>query len=150
MLLHKPWIKIASPSEATGNRAQKLPEGDMAWKFVKIKGVHLVICFVYFDANVGLSHENMNKFQRCIACKERTGAKLIIAGDFNMTPQDFTKSGIFNVHDMRIIDTGGTGTCKHSTGRSNIDYIIADNDLAALVDQVEIVADVPWQPHTGI
>ena len=56
MLNHKPWLQHATPSEAEGQHGQILPaEGDLVWKFFRIDGVHLVIVFVYFDANIGLS-----------------------------------------------------------------------------------------------
>ena len=52
--------------------------------------------------------------------------------------------------DTVVIDTGADGACKHAHGRSNIDYLIVDHDVALLIDQVEIVLVAPWQPHVGI
>ena len=149
-LCHKPWLQTAIPSEAYGDVGQHLPEGDLAYKYIRVKGLHLVICFAYFDADAGLGKANLEKFQKCIALRDRTGARLIIAGDFNMPLETFNKSAMLQIHGMQIIDSGTDGTCKHANGRSNIDYLIVDHDIAPLIDQMRIVPDLPWQPHVGI
>ena len=67
-----------------------------------------------------------------------------------MPPEVFTSSGLLRINGLQIIESGAGGTCKRAAGRSNIDYLIADHDIAPLIDQMRIVPDVPWKPHVGI
>ena len=45
---------------------------------------------------------------------------------------------------------GKRGTCKHGAGRSNIDYIVVDTEVAQLIDNVSIALDVQLQSNVGI
>ena len=49
----------------------------------------------YFEHSVGLAGENLKKFQDLIALTDRNRRKMIIAGDFNMTPEDWHQIRLF-------------------------------------------------------
>ena len=51
---------------------------------------------------------------------------------------------------MVVTAAGSEGTCKHATGWSLLDYLIVDADLAPLISNLQLVADVPWGPHLAI
>ena len=48
MLMHKPWMQSAIPTAAEGPGGKLLPEGDVAWNHFRIKGLHIIVAFIYF------------------------------------------------------------------------------------------------------
>ena len=71
-------------------------------------------------------------------------------GDFNISACMWEQSGYLSLLDMVPITAGSLGTCRTSTGTSQLDYLLVDAELVPLIGDMEIVANVPWGPHTGV
>ena len=122
----------------------------MVWKHLKIQGMHLVITMVYFDQSIGMTGPNLTKFQKIIEARNRGKVKLIVAADFNMTPATMRASGMLASSGLSIITAGDQATCKHSYGHSQIDYLLVDTDITALIGEVELVTAKSWSAHFGL
>ena len=147
---HKKWLQTATPSIATGNEGHIFPEGDVVWKIRRVQGMHIVIAFAYFDHSIGMTGANLSKFQTICQIRDRGKRKLIVAADFNMTPQRMQESGLLEEAGLTIITAGDDSTCKTSTGWSQIDYLLVDTNIVSLISEVKLVMDKPWNTHAGI
>ena len=81
-LMHKPWLQSAVPIEAEGDAGQQLLEGDIAWKHVRLHGIHIVLAFVYMDHSIGMTGENLCKMHKLNELTDGGRRKLIVVGDF--------------------------------------------------------------------
>lgn len=64
MVFHKPWLQTATPAIAEGHLGRTLPEDDLAWKHVRISGLHLVLATMNFQHSTGLTDVNLDKFRK--------------------------------------------------------------------------------------
>eukprot|EP00974_Lingulodinium_polyedra_P110730 10708707-Lingulodinium_polyedra.AAC.1 len=53
----------------------------------------------------------------------------IVAGDFNMDPEEMKRGGLLDRLPGVVIATEG-GTCRHVAGESRLDYFIASPTMA--------------------
>lgn len=150
MLLHKPWLQSAIPAAAEGAKGQRLPEGDVAWKHFRIKGLHLIVASAYFEDGVGLQGSNLKKIHRLEELRGGGHNHLIVLGDFNVKPAEWHCTHYLNLLNCSIVTAGDEGTCKTRSGYSLIDYALVDNDIRGLVESFEQVGEVPWKPHVGL
>ena len=150
LLMHKPWLQTAIPAEAEGPGGKWLPENDIAWKHVRIKGLSIVIAFAYFDVGTGLKGSNMVKVHRLQALRDGGRAHLIVLGDFNVSANEWHESGFLDILNCTVQTAGEEGTCKSASGYSLIDYALIDNDILNLVESLVQVGEVPWKPHVGL
>lgn len=112
--------------------------------------MRLVIVFAYFDNTIGMQGPNLEKFQRICQIRDRRNKKIIIAADFNMTPQQMRESGMLTLTGLSIITAGDQPTCKHSHSHSQIDYLLVDTSIVSLVSEVKLLAAKTWSAHCGI
>ena len=112
--------------------------------------MHIVIAFAYFDHSIGMTGANLKKFQTICQIRDRGKKKLIVAADFNMTPQRMKESGMLIDVDLTIITAGESDTCKPSTGGSQRDYLLVDASTVGLISELKLVAAKPWSTHAGI
>ena len=63
MISHKPWLQTAAPAIAEDKQGRELLEGGLAWKHLRIKGLHIIIGTIYFDHTTGLTGVNLNKMR---------------------------------------------------------------------------------------
>ena len=57
------WLHTVIPDEALGNEGQVLPEGDITWKHARVKGLHFIRCFAYFECAIGLTGSNVARVE---------------------------------------------------------------------------------------
>ena len=112
--------------------------------------MHIVIAFAYFDHSIGMKGPNLVKFQRICQIRDMGKKKLIVAADFNMTPQKMEESGMLSTVGLSIVTAGKEPTCKHSTGHSLIDYLLVDTSIVSLIRNIKLVEAKPWSTHAGI
>ena len=149
MIFHKPWLQSATPAVAEGSQGRELPASDLAWKHFRIKGLHLVIATVYLDHSIGNSGVNLDKLMRASTLTDDGKRFLIIAGDFNMEPNEWGQA-LLDTMGLGIVKAGNDGTCKTSTGRRQLDYLLVSLNLIPFISNMKVVTDVPWQPHAAI
>ena len=89
MVLHKPWLQTATPAIAEGPQGWVLPEDDLAWKHVRVKGLHITFGTIYFEHSKGLTGRNLHKFTRAAHLTDNGRRLLVLAGDFNMEPHEW-------------------------------------------------------------
>ena len=156
-LAHKTWLQTATPAEASGQDGCNMPDADIIYKYFRIKGKTLCICFVYFDCGVGLAGKNLDKLQKIEEIKDKNHMDTLVIGDFNMQPKDWNEE-VLNRMDMQIMTADSKYTCRNSfnaEGGSIIDYVLVSRSIAALIKNISTVGgedgqQVPWSPHVGI
>ena len=60
------------------------------------------------------------------------------------------KSGLLATSGLSIITAGDADTCKNSHGYSQLDYLLVDTDITALIGEIELVRHKPWSTHFGL
>ena len=88
MIFHRPWLSAATPAIAEGPQGRTLPEGELAWKHFRIKGLHLVFATLYLDHTIGLNGVNLDKLKRAAELNDGGRRLMIIAADFNLEPEE--------------------------------------------------------------
>ena len=149
MVYHKTWLQTATPAIAEGAQGRTLPEGDLAWKHLSIKGQHMVLATIYFDHSTGLAGNNLDKFRRAASLTDEGRRMIILAGDYNMEPDEWDQE-ILDAVGLTIITVGSEKTCKTSKASKQNDYLLVSTSLVPFIEDLAIVPDVVWQPHVAI
>ena len=92
MIFHKNWLQSAAPAIAEDPIGAELLEGDLAWKHVRIRGVHLVIATLQLDHGIGLTGINLDKLSRVAQVMHGGRRYIIVAAGFNMEPEEWDNS----------------------------------------------------------
>ena len=79
-----------------------MPDSDLIYKYFRVRGKTLCICFVYFDCGAGLAARNLDKLQKIEELKDRNHMDTIVIGDFNMPTKDWSEE-LINRMDMQIM-----------------------------------------------
>ena len=81
---------------------------------------------------------------------------MIIAGDFNMDPSEWSEDTLDKMN-FDIIKPNTTHTCRTTAdgGTSFLDYLLVSRGIAPMVHNVSTIGGddgqpVPWSPHVGI
>ena len=149
MIFHKPWLQAATPAIAEGAQGRELPEGDLAWKHFRIKGLHLVFATLYLDHSIGITGVNVEKLGRAAELTDGGRRLLIIAADVNMETDEWDEA-ILKSLGLGIVKAGCDGTCKTSNGRKQLDYLLVSIDLIPFISNMKVVRDVAWSPHSAV
>ena len=149
MIYHKPWLQTATPAIAEGPQGRILPEGDLAWKHLRIRGLHIILATIYFDHSTGLAGNNLDKFRRAALLTQEGKRMIILAGDYNMEPEEWDQE-VLDAVGLTIMTVGAEKTCKTSKGSKQNDYLLVSISLTPFLDDLAIVPDVVWQPHVAI
>ena len=64
------YLRTSAPIEVTGPRGSIMPEGDLTWKHIRLQGVHVIVGFAYFKANLGLKGQNLEMLSRISALRD--------------------------------------------------------------------------------
>ena len=126
MIFHKPWLQAAAPSIAEGLQGTELLEGDLAWKHFRIKGLRLVFGTLYLDHSIGITGNNVDKLRRASELSDGGKRMVIIAGDFNMEPEEWDDYAILDAFGLGIVTVGSDGACKNEQGEKAIGLWIGE------------------------
>ena len=79
-----------------------------------------------------------------------TGLPWILAGDWNMSPEDLCRTGFLDkARGVVLQEPSAAATCLQGKG-SVIDYFVCRQDLEPLLQPEGVVVRVPWRPHVGV
>ena len=111
LMLHRPWLTTAIPTAATGESGQWFEAGDdINWKHFRIRGVHLIVIFAYFQCNIGLSGVNLTKLRKLLAITDQGRKSFVCMGDFNMPPAEWQKGSHLQSLNCVVRTAGDTHT----------------------------------------
>ena len=118
---------------------------------------HKTICiaFAYFDHTIGLVGENLRKLHFIDSLRDGGNCEVLVVGDFNMIPADWTED-VLDRMGMTLIVPDVPYTCKTTTEKSLIDYLLISRNLAPFIKNLRTVGSphdtekVPWSPHCGL
>ena len=139
-MAHRPWLQTAIPAEATRHEGCIMPNCDLIYKYVRMRGKTICIAFVYFDHTIGLVGRNLEKLNKLTELRDSGRVGIIAAGDYNMKAEDWN-SDILSKLDFTIIQPKTDMTCRTTAenGGSVIDYILASTSIVPLIKNVGTV-----------
>ena len=106
-------------------------------------GIHLVSVYLYFGE--GLSPQNVDLLQTIAGVVSELRGPWILAGDFNLTPEDVRGTGWLELLNG-VIHAPSVPTCN---GRV-IDFFVTSASLASAVVAVSVVLDSGTSPHSAV
>ena len=149
-MAHLPWLRVANPTAMSATKPHTLPEDDIVWKTLRIRGHSVILAFAYFQCGCGFEGSNAFILHTIARLTDHGRKNLILAADFNMSPDDWSEGGWLEALQLTVITPPGQGTCRIESGYSMLDYLLVSKDIAALIHDVATVSDAPWSPHLGI
>ena len=106
-------------------------------------GIHLVSVYLYFGE--GLSQRNIDLMQSIAGIVGELRGPWILAGDFNLTPEDVRGTGWLELLNG-VLHAPSAPTCN---GRV-IDFFVTSASLASAVVAVSVVLDSGTSPHSAV
>eukprot|EP00959_Pyramimonas_sp_CCMP1952_P094677 1980680-Pyramimonas_sp.AAC.1 len=76
----------------------------------------MVMISFYAHSYIGLRGANLGRFQRLAGLSWSLQLPWIVAGDFNMSPQQLERSGIVSRLHAVVLQAKGTATCNLGSG----------------------------------
>ena len=118
-----------------------------AWLEGVIKGGLLIISIYLWDGE-GMSDRNKEILEQAGLHIKMYGGPWLIAGDFNMTPEQLNSGAGAWLLTMGAIVIQPEGmTCRSSGGGRTIDYCIIDHRISGTVKSIKVDNDFPSSPH---
>ena len=102
MMMHKPHLNTAVPVVAEGPQGD-FPECDIVHKYLKIKGMDIVIGFAYVMCNIGIKGENLHRLAKIDALRHGGRRYIVMTADWNITPGEWQRNGILENMGLAII-----------------------------------------------
>ncbi len=133
-----------SPKDSPGRLAA-------TWLHTAIPGGLLVIA-VYFWTGEGLSRRNLRLLEAAGALARRHGGLWIICADFNFEPMQLKPYSDW-MDNMRAVVAAPNAPTHHPADGGEprvLDYFLVDARLAPAVREVEVLNDVPINPHRAV
>ena len=153
-MAHKSWLQTTTPIEAEGKNGSEMPDADLIYKYFRTKGKTICMAFAYFEHSIGMKDGNIEKVKQIERLRDNGNCEVIVAGDFNMKPQEWNDD-ILDKLDMQIIAPNAAFTCTNNSENSLIDYVLVSRSIAPMIKELRTVGGddqekVPWAPHLGI
>ena len=96
---------------------------------LRMKNVSVLFIFAYLKCSVGMNDENQRRMEQISLLIKIHGLPWILYADFNMLPEELSKSGWPQFLKAEIvIPTGATSTLKNVSGRI-IDYLMVHRSI---------------------
>ena len=111
----------------------------------RTQGMTLVLVVVYLDTNSQV--KRVQQLKDLGSFMQSVRAQKLIAGDFNMTPQDVINTGFAARLGLEVKVAQVDATCTAGHGRV-LDFCLVSRTLAATCGDPGATV-VPWRPHIG-
>ena len=113
---------------------------------VRVKGVSLLLLSIYLQNSTPLHQEpNAEILARLTALLKSYPGQWLVAGDFNVSPQELTKTSILSGLKGQVLSVGS----PTNHGGTEIDFVIASNAIAGMV-KVSLDWSAPHRPHASM
>ena len=113
------------------------------------RGISIAYATLYLECG-GYGDTNRRRTHALKGALKELGLPYVIAGDFNMTPEEAIDSGALHDLGAKIVTPDGVNeTCTAGQGRM-LDYWIISASAIQLILNPRTVAGCPWRPHVGI
>ena len=136
MIFHQNWLHSAAPAIAEGPIGAELPEGDLVWKHLQIRGMRLITATLYLDHDMGLTGINLDKVSKVAQLTDEGRRYLIVAADFSMEPEEW-ENPIVETMGLAIVTVGTDKTCRTAGGYRQLGYLLVSTDLVPFLDDIK-------------
>ena len=113
----------------------------------RFRNFSIVFVFLYLVTSVGMNDENSRRMEQVNILLKILGLPFIIYSDFNMLPDELSKSGWPQFLKAEIVTPiGATSTLKKVSGRI-IDYLLVHRSILGVVQSLMLNSIAPSTPH---
>lgn len=143
--LTSPLDECALTESAAGQDCQSL-----RWcaSVLRLRGVSVLLCEVYLITGTGMTDDNLNILRQLQVLQSLVNMPLILAGDWNCTPQELAATGWLEECMLVPCVPDVASTC--TVGDRVLDFFVISHCLQPLVKAVTADFEVPWKPHCAV
>ena len=139
---------LVAHSSFFGLDGQRLQCDNWTATVVRMKGYDVLFISVYMQTGVGPQGTNLHRMAQIAALVNTMAIEFVIAGDWNMTPDELRTSDFDQCISGTIVEPGDAEfTCAQ--GGRTIDYCIVSRSLVGSF-QLKVDKGAPWSPHVGL